>query len=200
MENRSGSDKSSSSSSSSRWPVLTLVITVFVGIISFLLVNNNNHLFNLDLDLGLDSWNKILSLLGQQIDEAPIDPTDYLSRARQILRSTPLIDGHNDFPFLLRQQLKNRIYEHDFEAERLASHTDLRKMREEGLMGGQFWSVYVPCPEELVPTSTPSDFVSYRRDGELVPGLNEPNVRDEISTIKLSLYKVAKYVRSEADL
>jgi hypothetical protein len=102
-------------------------------------------------------------------DESPLDPTDYATRARRILRLTPLIDGHNDFPFLLRQQLRARIYDHDFLTERLACHSDFQKMRQ-GMMGGQFWSVFVPVPEDLVPGV---DLIDESRPNM---DLNEPNV------------------------
>lgn len=35
---------------------------------------------------------------------------DYTARTDAVLRSTPLIDGHNDLPFLLRLELHNQIY------------------------------------------------------------------------------------------
>ena len=102
-----------------------------------------------------------------------VDAKDYQTRAKQILQSTPLIDGHNDFPFLLRQQLQGKIYDHNFQTERLRSHTDIQKLKE-GMMGGQFWSVYVPCPEDLVPG------VDLKDPNKRVPGLNEPNVRTSL--------------------
>lgn len=40
-----------------------------------------------------------------------IDPLDYRTRTDRILSQTPLIDGHNDLPFLIRLQLNNQIYE-----------------------------------------------------------------------------------------
>jgi len=63
------------------------------------------------------------------------------------MRVSPLVDGHNDLPYLLRLELKNRIYDGrlDF-AEGLKSHTDLKRLRE-GRVGGQFWSVFVECPD-----------------------------------------------------
>lgn len=70
-----------------------------------------------------------------------------LARVQRLLKATPLIDGHNDFPFLLRQQLRNQIYKHDLR-DNLSCHTSIAKMRK-GMMGGQFWSIYVPNPEEL---------------------------------------------------
>jgi membrane dipeptidase len=101
---------------------------------------------------------------------------DYAGRAKQVLRSTPLIDGHNDFPFLIRQQLRNKIYDTDFKKERLTSHSDFEKMRE-GKMGGQFWSVYVSCPEDLVPGVDLTDV------NKRVPEIDEPSVRGPFSLI-----------------
>ncbi|KAJ9144957.1 Dipeptidase [Pleurostoma richardsiae] len=77
--------------------------------------------------------------------EGAVDPTDYAERTRRVLKSTPLIDGHNDLPWQLRIELHNRIYDGrvDF-TKRLLGHTDIQRMRQ-GMVGGQFWSVYVHC-------------------------------------------------------
>lgn len=40
-----------------------------------------------------------------------IDIHDYAARTEAILKTTPLIDGHNDLPFLLRLELHNQIYD-----------------------------------------------------------------------------------------
>lgn len=73
-----------------------------------------------------------------------LDPTDYRGRARQILKSTPLIDGHNDLPYMLRVELQNKLYDGFNLSEKLAGHTDLQRMQD-GQMGGQFWSVWIDC-------------------------------------------------------
>ncbi|KAK6954065.1 hypothetical protein Daesc_004027 [Daldinia eschscholtzii] len=79
------------------------------------------------------------------LTRAPIDPINYALRTRRILETTPLIDGHNDFPWLLRVELHNRIYDGKFDPnQRLLGHTDIGRMRQ-GMMGGQFWSVHVKC-------------------------------------------------------
>lgn len=39
-----------------------------------------------------------------------VDPLDYQTRTERLLSETPLIDGHNDLPFLVRLQLNNQIY------------------------------------------------------------------------------------------
>ncbi|KAF2488690.1 hypothetical protein BU16DRAFT_520459 [Lophium mytilinum] len=77
--------------------------------------------------------------------QAPIDPSNYVERTRRVLKTTPLIDGHNDLPWQLRIELQNRIYDDRVDlTKRLLGHTDLVRMRE-GMVGGQFWSVYVDC-------------------------------------------------------
>jgi membrane dipeptidase len=67
-----------------------------------------------------------------------------LERARRILRTTPLIDGHNDLAWRIRE---DKHAPRDVEAYDLRKptpgHTDLARMRE-GMLGAQFWSVYVP--------------------------------------------------------
>ncbi|KAH8430922.1 dipeptidase [Aspergillus melleus] len=73
-------------------------------------------------------------------------PTDYLGRARRILKTTPLIDGHNDLPYLIQVELQNKIYSDFNLSNRLLGHTDLARMRE-GQMGGQFWSIYIDCEQ-----------------------------------------------------
>ena len=71
-------------------------------------------------------------------------PDRALERARKLLRSTPLIDGHNDLPWEIRQ-LKDAprdVAAYDLRT-RTAGHTDLGRL-EQGQVGGQFWSIYVP--------------------------------------------------------
>jgi membrane dipeptidase len=65
-----------------------------------------------------------------------------LARARSVLRSVPLIDGHNDVPWAIRDKAKGDLDKYDLSA-RTPGQTDLPRLREGGL-GAQFWSVYVP--------------------------------------------------------
>ncbi|MDY6923367.1 MAG: dipeptidase [Pseudomonadota bacterium] len=72
--------------------------------------------------------------------------------ARRILERTPLIDGHNDLPWALRQQHGNDPHAVDLTTNLDAStalHTDIPRLRAGGV-GGQFWSVYVPASLEPV--------------------------------------------------
>lgn len=74
------------------------------------------------------------------------------ARARRILERTPLIDGHNDLPWALRQGHGSDPHAVDLTANLDAStelHTDIPRLRAGGV-GGQFWSVYVPASLEPV--------------------------------------------------
>ncbi|WP_292263607.1 dipeptidase [Brevundimonas sp.] len=77
----------------------------------------------------------------------PVLAQDGEARAREILRGTPLIDGHNDLPWALRETYGNDPHAVDLTTDLHAStklHTDIPRLRAGG-MGGQFWSVYVPA-------------------------------------------------------
>jgi membrane dipeptidase len=70
---------------------------------------------------------------------------DSLARARALHRETPLIDGHNDYPWALREHNVERdLNRLDIRVPQPTLHTDIPRLREGGV-GGQFWSVYVPA-------------------------------------------------------
>jgi len=77
-----------------------------------------------------------------QTTAAPNDR--YLARAKRILKETPLIDGHNDLPWRIRE---DTIARGNVDAYDLRTHTpgqtDLDRLRK-GMIGAQFWSVYTP--------------------------------------------------------
>jgi membrane dipeptidase len=67
-----------------------------------------------------------------------------MARAVRVLRSSPLIDGHNDLPWAIRESERAP---HDVDAYDLrkatSGHTDLARLKT-GMIGAQFWSVYTP--------------------------------------------------------
>jgi membrane dipeptidase len=72
-----------------------------------------------------------------------------LERARALLKSTPLVDGHNDLPWALRSipgvdASRADGFGIDLTQTQSQLHTDIPRLRA-GLLGMQFWSVYVPC-------------------------------------------------------
>ncbi|WP_030194033.1 dipeptidase [Streptomyces sp. NRRL S-87] len=68
---------------------------------------------------------------------------DRLAEARELLAGHPVVDGHNDLPWALREQVDYDLDRRDIAADmRGMLHTDLRRLRAGGV-GAQFWSVYV---------------------------------------------------------
>lgn len=66
-----------------------------------------------------------------------------LTRARELLAAQPVVDGHNDLAWELRDQVGYALEQRDIaEDQRGLLHTDLPRLRAGGV-GAQFWSVYV---------------------------------------------------------
>ncbi|MDT0437870.1 MULTISPECIES: dipeptidase [Streptomyces] len=67
-----------------------------------------------------------------------------LERARELLGEFPVVDGHNDLPYALREQVRYDLDARDIAVPQDAHlHTDLPRLRAGGV-GAQYWSVYVP--------------------------------------------------------
>ncbi len=71
-------------------------------------------------------------------------PPDGIAAARALLDRHPLIDGHNDLPWALREAGSLDPAKTDIAAPVEFTHTDLPRLRAGGV-GAQFWSVYVPA-------------------------------------------------------
>ena len=83
----------------------------------------------------------VIFVLGAAVTDAQ---DDLLARARALHKQVPLIDGHNDYPWALREHNVERdINKLDIRVPQPKIHTDIPRLRAGGV-GGQFWSVYVP--------------------------------------------------------
>ncbi|MFE5095492.1 dipeptidase [Streptomyces sp. NPDC056638] len=68
---------------------------------------------------------------------------DQLKRAAELLAEYPVVDGHNDLPWALREQVGYDLDARDIATDQSAHlHTDIPRLRAGGV-GAQFWSVYV---------------------------------------------------------
>lgn len=66
-----------------------------------------------------------------------------LDDARSLLADFPVVDGHNDLPWALREKAGYDIDRLDIAADQTGNlHTDIARLRAGGV-GAQFWSVYV---------------------------------------------------------
>ena len=86
-----------------------------------------------------------LTLFLVPMSSASAQSTDRaLEHARKLLRSTPLIDGHNDLPWEIREfkTAPRDVAAYDLRG-RTPKHTDLARLQE-GQVAAQFWSIYIP--------------------------------------------------------
>jgi membrane dipeptidase len=121
-----------------------------------------------------------------------------LARAREILRRAPLVDGHNDTPWLIRESAGSDVAKYDLR-KRTPHETDLARLRE-GQVGAQFWSVWIPSvdagsartqleqidlahrmiaayPEALILATKASDIAAAHRAGKIASFLGMENGR-----------------------
>ncbi len=66
------------------------------------------------------------------------------ARADALMTQAPVIDGHNDLPWEMREKVRYDFDARDIAKPQPAMMTDIPRLRQ-GHVGGQFWSVYVPA-------------------------------------------------------
>jgi membrane dipeptidase len=134
----------------------------------------------------------VLCMLALSCVPAASRADDYRQRVEEVLLHTPLIDGHNDLPWEIRERFKSDLAAVDLRSD--TSHlpapagaaplmTDLPRMRA-GAMGGQFWSVWIPSgmsgPEAVQTTLEQMDLVKRmvaRYPGDLEMAYSAADVR-----------------------
>ena len=120
------------------------------------------------------------TLGAQATPSRPADP--YLTRALRVLQTAPVVDGHNDLPWRIREDTVRPM---DVEAydlrKRTPGMTDLARLKQ-GRVGGQFWSIYIP--------GEPSD-PAYKKKGDVAstPGYG----RVQLEQIDIARRVIEKY-------
>jgi membrane dipeptidase len=114
-----------------------------------------------------------------------------LARARALLKEVPLLDGHNDLPWVIRSdsQARGDVKAYDLTRVQQRGDTDIPRLRE-GMVGGQFWAAFQPTnaphpartaleqidlirrieetyPETFLPARRASDLARARRAGKI---------------------------------
>src|SRR5690348_16507828 len=83
-----------------------------------------------------------LSLLA--IVSAGAQTDSSMARALRVLRAAPVMDGHNDLPWRIREDTAHPLDVDAYDLRRRTpGMTDLARLRQ-GHVGAQFWSVYIP--------------------------------------------------------
>jgi membrane dipeptidase len=130
------------------------------------------------------------------LTDAQEDPD--LRHARELLARVPLVDGHNDLPWLVREFAGSDPADYDLRA-RTPHETDLQRLAE-GRLAAQFWSVWIPSfdddsarvqleqidlarrlvaayPDELMLATRAADVEAARREGKIASFLGMENGR-----------------------
>ncbi|MFH8340181.1 dipeptidase [Streptomyces sp. AM6-12] len=100
----------------------------------------------------------------------------HLDEARALLRESPVVDGHNDLPWALREKAGYDLDRLDIAGHQHGHlHTDIPRLRAGGV-GAQYWSVYVPAeqPDPVAATLEQIDCVRQlldRYQADLAPAL-----------------------------
>ncbi len=106
----------------------------------------------------------------------------YMERALRVLKASPVMDGHNDLPWRIRE---DSVHPHDVEAYDLRGRTpgmtDLPRLKQ-GHVGAQFWSIYIPG-ERTDPAYAPVGVVAS------LPGY----ARVQLEQIDIARSMIAKY-------
>ncbi len=67
-----------------------------------------------------------------------------VAHVKKLLRSTPLVDSHNDLPWAMREDANAPLDVDAYDLNKpTKGMTDIARLRA-GMVGGQFWSVYIP--------------------------------------------------------
>src|SRR5690242_2134403 len=109
-------------------------------------------------------------------------PDPYMARAIRVLTAQPVVDGHNDLPWRIREDRKHPMDVESYDLRtRTPGMTDLARLKA-GHVGGQFWSIYIPGER---------DAAAYRPNGAVasVPGY----ARVQLEQIDIARRVVARY-------
>jgi membrane dipeptidase len=86
----------------------------------------------------------MLSLASAQVSAQQWTPPsqELIDRARRILQTVPIVDGHNDIPSKLLESAAGDPDKADLSKPQPQFHTDFARLKQGGV-GAQFWSAYV---------------------------------------------------------
>lgn len=95
--------------------------------------------------------------------------TEALRKASAFLERVPLIDAHNDLPYVLRHASpQGNVAAYDLTRLHQETDTDIPRLRK-GKVGGQFWAAYVPTKVENPMRFTLEQIALIRRMNEAYP-------------------------------
>ena len=121
-----------------------------------------------------------------------------LRQAHDILAASPLVDAHNDLPFVIRidKQAQGDPALYRLDERRNSGDTDIPRLRE-GCVAAQFWAAFVP-PREPKPASFALQQIALiRRMNELHPDAFLPALRASDVKRAQRQKKIASFITIE---
>ena len=88
-------------------------------------------------------WLSLMVLTLVTVTSACAQEDEHIEKVRRVLSATPLFDGHNDLAWAIREQEgePHNVRAYGLEGT-TRGQTDIARLRA-GMVGAQFWSVYV---------------------------------------------------------
>ena len=119
--------------------------------------------------------------------DGPMTADNALAVARDVLERAPLIDGHNDLPWVIRidRAARGDVAAYDLTRVRERADTDIPRLRD-GLVGAQFWAAFQP-------TNTPHPARTTLEQIDLIRRIEEAH-----PDVFLPARRAADYARAKA--
>jgi len=121
-----------------------------------------------------------------------------LAVARAVLRRAPLIDGHNDLPWVIRadREARGDVIAYGLNQVHDRADTDIPRLRE-GLVGAQFWAAFQPTNTPHPARTTLEQIDLIRRIEEAHPDVFLPARRAADYGRAKSAGKIASFIAVE---
>ncbi|MCC2102623.1 MAG: dipeptidase [Hyphomicrobiales bacterium] len=101
-----------------------------------------------------------------------------LRQAHDILAASPLVDAHNDLPYVIRadRQAQGDVAAYRLDERRNSGDTDIPRLRE-GRVAAQFWAAFIPPKEQRPASFALQQIALIKRMNELHPDVFLPAAR-----------------------
>ena len=121
-----------------------------------------------------------------------------LAVARDVLKRAPLIDGHNDLPWVIRvdRAARGDVIAYDLTRVHERADTDIPRLRQ-GMVGAQFWAAFQPTDAPHPARTTLEQIDLIRRIEEAHPDVFLPARRAADYIRAKSLGRIASFVAVE---
>lgn len=124
----------------------------------------------------------------------------HLARAHDFLRRVPLIDAHNDLPYVIRAaDPAADVVAYDLTRTHQETDTDIPRLKQ-GLLAGQFWAAYVPSDVADPVKFTLEQIALIKRINSAHPDVFHPAFKAADLSRARRLGKIASFISVESGI